>query len=139
MIPKLSPFSKLHLLALGSSLLLTPACNKSHCDDVTDKDFAVKFVITEADDCDYSGTVVRKDDSGDVTEDLTCAEEDGYCTCRGGDEFGTYEVYLENGVTGETEYAEFIAEPNSATCVERTASDFTVLGEGGAGGMGGGH
>jgi len=93
-----------------------------------------KFVITESDDCDYSGTVVRKEESGDVTEELTCTEEDGYCTCRGGDEFGTYEVYLENNETGETEYAEFVAEPNSTTCVERTASDFTVVGEGGAGG-----
>ncbi|SRR5690242_4914389 len=131
---QLSPLPKFSLAVLVLSLGFTSACNDSHCDDVTDKNFAVKFVITESDDCDYSGTVVRKEESGDVTEELTCTEEDGYCTCRGGDEFGTYEVYLENNETGETEYAEFVAEPNSTTCVERTASDFTVVGEGGAGG-----
>lgn len=130
-----SPPSSTLRCALAAALLFPNACKHSDCNDSTEGNFAVEFVFFDEDeDCDYSGKVVRKEESGDVEQVLECGIERNYCTCRGGDEFGTYEVYLENDKTGEVQYAEYEVEPNATTCVMRSTDGFTVLGEGGAGG-----
>ena len=130
---------------VGAGAFGPSACSSDNCEEATEGDFAIEILLLTTDHCDYGGKVIRKEESGDVEQPLTCEEEDGMCICRGGDDFGDYEVYLVDERTGSVEYAEFSIEANAATCVDRVLTkEFEVIdpgggdGDGGAGGAGGG-
>ncbi len=138
------------LVLLGAAcfinLLTLPSCTSDpNCDEQLSGDFAIEVIFFGSTDCsNYSGRVVRENEEGMVEGDLTCEDEDGVCTCRGGDDFGTYEVFLENEEDGTTEYAKFEVERRQAPiCINRdTLQSFVVIDEtdpdqgGGAGGGG---
>jgi hypothetical protein len=137
------------LVAIATSLV--PGCSSDDCENATEGDFAIQFFMYSVEDCNYSGTVVRKAEDGNVESDLTCGFDDGSCTCVGGNAFGTYDVFLTDDDTGLVEYAEFLVAENAATCVTRDAlqefapvepgdgdGDMGMGGLGGGGGAGGG-
>lgn len=134
-----------HLIALTALCFIPvqPGCaaEQSNCDAATDGDFAIQVLIYDAPDCNYSGYVVREDESLDVKQDMTCETIDSICTCIGGDDFGVYDVYLKDGATGQIQHGKISAEISPPPeCVERDTLDrFVVIdddpdNDGGAGG-----
>lgn len=119
-----------------SSAAVLSGCsdNRFKCEEVRVGSWAIQFAADTADDgtCPYTGTVTR--DSKE--EELICSLENGSCMCKGGSEFGVYDVVLENTATGDVDRAviEVDAAP-SPICINRRAiTRFERDGMGGAGG-----